>query len=84
MCGLNQTAPGFKKVRFQPMPDPENRVGKAKMAYDSASGRYECGWEKGENGYTYTLTVPFDCEAEVILPGGHTETVGAGSYTFNE
>lgn len=84
MCGLNQTAPGFKKVRFQPCPDPENRLQWVKMDFDSASGRYSCGWEKTEIGYTYTLTVPFDCEAEVILPGGKTETVGAGSYTFTE
>lgn len=82
MCGLNETVPGFKKVRFAPNPDPENRVGKAQMVYDSASGRYECGWEKTESGYTYNITVPFDCEAEVVLPDGRTETVGKGSYTF--
>ena len=52
------------------------------MVYDSASGRYECGWEKTESGYTYNITVPFDCEAEVVLPDGRTETVGKGSYTF--
>ena len=84
MCGLNQAAPGFKKVRFQPMPDPENRLDSARMEYDSAAGKYACGWEKAGNGYTYTLTVPFDCEAEVVLPSGQTRTVGAGSYTFTE
>jgi alpha-L-rhamnosidase len=84
MCGLNQTAPGFKTVRFQPMPDPENRVGKVQMVYDAAAGRYTCGWEKTETGYRYLLTVPFDCEAEVVLPSGRTETVGTGSYTFEE
>ena len=84
MCGLNQAAPGFKKVRFQPMPDPENRLASARMEYDSAAGKYACGWEKAGTGYTYTLTVPFDCEAEVVLPSGQTQTVGAGSYTFTE
>ena len=84
MCGLNETEPGFKKVRFQPCPDPENRVGKAEMVYDSASGEYRCGWEKTDSGYVYNLTVPFDCEAEVILPGGTRQTVGAGSYSFTE
>ena len=84
MCGLNETEPGFKKVRFQPCPDPENRVGKAEMVYDSASGEYRCGWEKTDSGYVYNLTVPFNCEAEVILPGGTRQTVGAGSYSFTE
>ena len=84
MCGLNETAPGFKAVRFQPCPDPENRLGKAQMVYDSAAGEYRCGWEKTDSGYVYNLTVPFDCEAEVVLPGGTRQTVGAGSYRFEE
>jgi hypothetical protein len=30
----------------------------------------------------YSVTVPFGCEAEVILPGKEPVTVTAGSYTF--
>ena len=84
MCGLNEMAPGFRRVRFQPCPDPENRIGRAQMVYDSVSGQYQCGWEKTEKGYCYNLTVPFDCEAEVILPGGTHRIVDAGCYQFAE
>ena len=38
-------------------------------AYDSAAGRY-------------TVTVPFDAEAEFVFPGGETRTLTAGTWTL--
>ena len=45
-------------------------------------GRYESGWEYDGDTVKYTVTVPFGCEAEVVLPGKDAVTVTAGSYTF--
>jgi len=81
-CGLNQDAPGFKKVIFKPLPDPEHRLNKISLKYKSVSGTYLAGYEYIKGKYTYHLTVPFDCEAKVILPDGRTQVVGSGSYTF--
>jgi alpha-L-rhamnosidase len=79
MCGLNpmEEAPGFRRALFAPQPDP--RIGSVRMIRDTPAGRYEAAWNTGE-GISYTLTVPFDCEALVALPGKEMFTVSAGTY----
>lgn len=37
------SVPGFRKVLFTPLPDA--RLGYAHAVYDSAAGKWECGWE---------------------------------------
>ncbi len=68
MCGLNpvEDAPGFKRVRIQPMPDA--RFAHVQARYDSAAGHYVSGWRQTPQGIEYQVTVPFDAEAEFILP----------------
>lgn len=82
MMGINpvEDAPGYKRASIRPMPDPRVRFAKAKM--DTASGRYEAAWHYDGETLHYTVTVPFDCTAELILPDGRTETLSAGIYTF--
>jgi alpha-L-rhamnosidase len=83
MCGLNpvEEQPGYKKALIAPMPDP--RMKQVMMIRDTAAGCYEIKWHMDENGaVAYTVTIPFDCEAEVILPGKEMLSVGAGTYTW--
>lgn len=82
MCGINPTeeAPGYKKAVIRPMPDPRIRF--AKMHMDSAAGRYETEWHYDGDKLKYNVTVPFDCEAELILPDGTEHKLTAGSYSF--
>lgn len=80
MCGLRPGAPGCRTMVIAPMPD--ERLGWAKASYDSAAGRYESGWRYEDGKVSYQITVPFDCEAEVRLPGREPMTLDAGTYTF--
>ncbi len=82
LCGLNpvEEAPGYKKARICPMPDP--RIRSAAMTMDTASGLYVVNWQYDGDTIHYAITVPFDCTADLILPDGRTETLSAGSYTF--
>ena len=82
LCGLHpsEEKPGYKKVRIQPMPDP--RIRWANMEMDSASGIYRVSWRYEGNDLHYEISVPFDCEAQLILPDGRQETLSAGSYAF--
>ena len=75
MCGLNPAAPGFKRARIAPHSDA--RIGHARCTYDSAAGRYACGWERTQDGVRYAVTVPFDCEAEFVSESAQ------GSLTLN-
>ncbi len=82
LCGLNPTEenPGYKKAVIRPLPDPRLRW--ARMEMDSASGRYEVAWRYDGEKLSYNVTVPFDCEAQLILLDGRTEILTAGSYAF--
>lgn len=81
LLGLSPLRPGFRKARFEPKPD--SRLQYVKGEYHSAMGTYICGWEKTEQGYQYTLTVPFDCSARVILPGQAPIEVESGEYCYH-
>ncbi len=82
LCGINpcEDTPGYKKTVIRPMPDPRIRF--AKMRMDSASGRYEVEWRYDGETLHYAVTVPFDCEATLILPDGTIHQLTSGSYCF--
>ncbi len=82
LCGLNpcEGAPGYKKALIRPMPDPRIRFAKAHM--ETASGKYEMEWRYEGETLHYSVTVPFDCEARLLLPDGREFTLSAGRYTF--
>jgi len=80
MCGLRPDAPGCRTMVIAPMPD--SRLQWAKASYDSAAGRYESGWRQESGKVVYSITVPFNCRAELRLPGREPMTLEAGSYQF--
>ncbi|MCM8711526.1 glycoside hydrolase family 78 protein [Clostridium sp. SYSU_GA19001] len=69
VCGLNPvlSEPGFKKALIKPQ--PFGYLKNAYICYKSASGTYVSSWNILENGRVqYEFQVPFNCEAEIILP----------------
>ncbi|MBQ7725985.1 MAG: family 78 glycoside hydrolase catalytic domain, partial [Clostridia bacterium] len=80
MCGIHPAG----ENRFVVAPVPGGRFTFAKAEYKSVYGKIESGWERQEGKTVYTITVPANCQAESRLPGGKTETVGAGTHTFTE
>nr|AYQ75447.1 alfa-L-rhamnosidase RamA [Cohnella candidum] len=76
VAGINpaEDKPGFKHVRLTPQPD--FRLKFAKASVDSASGRYESGWDLNEEGgLRFRFVVPFDATATVELPDAKRENV---------
>lgn len=82
VCGINpcEEAPGYKKAILRPMPDP--RLRRASMHMDTASGRYELEWKYDGDNISYTITVPFDCVADFIMPDGTHHQLTSGCYQF--
>ena len=82
LCGLNpvEEDPGYKKAVIRPMPD--KRLPWAKLKLDTASGTYQVEWTYGEGGLHGSVTVPFDCQARLILPNGQERTLSAGTFVF--
>ncbi|MBP1588329.1 MAG: family 78 glycoside hydrolase catalytic domain, partial [Clostridia bacterium] len=80
MCGINVTG----ENRFTIAPRPGGHFTHAKASYNSVFGLIESSWERKDGKTVYTVTVPANCEADIRLPGGGNETVGAGMYVFTE
>lgn len=78
-----EKSPGFRQVRLAPQPDC--RLKKARVRYDSPIGTYETAWEIRDNGgLWFEVTVPFGGEAELVLPdsGLENKILTRGKYQF--
>ena len=80
MCGIRVAG----ENRFTIAPRPGGRFTHAAAKYNSVFGMVESRWEKKDGKTVYTIRVPANCEAEIVLPGGTRETVAAGEYRFEE
>ncbi len=87
VCGINpvEEAPGFKKIRLTPKPD--GRLGHAECSVETAAGTVKSAWKlNADSSLTYNFTVPFDCEADLVLPDAPAEkaacTLTAGEHTI--
>ena len=78
MCGIRVDG----ENHFVVAPHPGGHFTRAKAVYNSVYGKVESGWEKADNGWKFTVTVPANCTAAVCLPGEETVTVESGTYTF--
>ena len=78
MCGIKVAG----ENTFTIAPKPGGSPTYAKAEYQSIYGKVSCGWEKTEEGYRYTVTLPSNTTARLILPDGRTHTVGAGEYSY--
>lgn len=68
MVGINPLSEGagFKKFRLAPMPD--YHINHACAQLNSASGLIKSSWELKGQLLHFDFVIPFDCEAEIILP----------------
>ena len=65
---------------FRIAPVPGGTMTHAKASYLSPYGLVESGWEKTENGIKYTVSIPANTMAEVVLPTGERRILCAGTY----
>ena len=80
ICGIRVAG----ENRFAIAPLPGGTFTYAKARYNSVFGVVESGWEKRDGETVCTVTVPANCTADVVLPGGTRETVGPGEHVFHE
>ena len=78
MCGINVVG----ENTFAITPRPGGTLTHATATYKSIYGIVSCGWKKTEKGWNYTVSVPANCSAEISLPDGRRQTLGAGEYQF--
>ena len=78
MCGIKVAG----ENTFMIAPKPGGSLTYAKAEYQSIYGKVSCGWEKTDEGYSYTVSVPANTTAQLRLPDGRCETLQVGTYSF--
>lgn len=67
---------------FTIAPLPGEGLDYVEATYSSLYGPVTCRWERDGERISYTIIVPANTSAEIILPGAEKKTVTAGSYIF--
>ena len=80
MCGIRVDGAD----RFVIAPQPGGSFTHAEAVYNSVYGLVGSKWEKKDGKTVYIIVVPANCRAEIRLPGGIWETVGAGEHIYTE
>ena len=83
ICGVqtDKEKVAYEKIRLEPK--PIRRLGFAKCAIDTVRGRLESHWYYTADRICFEFTVPAGTTAEIVLPGGFTETVVGGSHCYS-
>lgn len=76
VCGIRPNG----ENRFILAPIPGGTLTHAKASYHSLYGKVECGWEKTESGMKYTVSIPANTTAELILVNGERRIFASGIY----
>lgn len=63
-------------------PVPGGTLTWAEADYRSIYGEVKSRWEKTGNGTKFTVTVPPNTTADVVLPNGMRHSIDAGTHTF--
>ena len=80
MCGIRVEG----ENHFVIAPKPGGHFTRAEASYVSVYGKAESAWKRENGKRQYVITVPANCAADILLPGGTKETVSAGTYTYTE
>ncbi len=63
-------------------PTPGGSLTYACGSYDSIYGKVESEWERLPEKDIFTISVPANTTAQIVLPDGETFTVDTGTYTY--
>lgn len=80
MCGIRPDPEA--QNRFVIAPRPGGRFTHACARWQSPWGVLESGWEKAGEGWRFTVTVPANTTAAVLLPDGSRHEAGPGTHHF--
>lgn len=81
IAGLSPLRPGWLGARIEP--HPNYRMRKIKFSFDSPRGVYCVEWEIKDGKFVLFADIPAGCFADVVLPGGEKQKVGAGHFEFS-
>ncbi|MGN1348961.1 MAG: alpha-L-rhamnosidase C-terminal domain-containing protein, partial [Acutalibacteraceae bacterium] len=78
MCGINVDG----ENHFVISPKAGGHFTYAKADYKSIFGLVKSGWEVKDGKTVFTVEIPANCTADIVLPNGEKKTVSTGKFTF--
>ena len=78
MCGIRADG----ENHFTITPQPGGSLTHTSASYGSIYGKVESRWKKTDSGFSFTVTVPSNCEATVHLPDGSKRIQTAGTMIY--
>ena len=78
VCGIRVAG----KNRFVIAPQPGGTLSHAKAVYNSPFGTVESAWTRTGTQTQFTISVPANTTAAVVLPDGTTHEINAGRYEY--
>ncbi|KAB8143059.1 Bacterial alpha-L-rhamnosidase [Chloroflexia bacterium SDU3-3] len=80
VAGLAPDAPGYRRIRIQPLPG--GGLTSASARHATPYGMAACSWQLAGGTLTVEATVPPSTAATVALPGGQPFEVGPGQHRW--
>lgn len=81
IAGINMAAPGYKKIRIQPL--LTNSMTEVSASYDSIYGRISTQIECKNGQFKLTVEIPVNTTAEIIFPDNNGSVeVGSGIHSY--
>ena len=78
MCGINVCGENHFVIK----PQPGGHFTFAKAKYKSVFGTVKSGWEREDGKTVFTVEIPSNCTADIVLPNGITKAVKSGKHIF--
>lgn len=78
VCGIRVDG----ENHFVIAPIPGGTLTEAQAGYRSLYGKVETAWKRDESGMHYSITIPANTTAELILPDGRTQNLVSGKYEY--
>jgi len=73
VAGINNLAPGYKKIRIEPVPDA--RLSFARASYESVYGTIRSDWQLQKGELIMDLQIPVNTTALIVLPTAKLDEV---------
>ena len=77
VCGIQ-----FSDKKVKICPHPDKALGYARAEYQSPWGKVVSGWKYDGDEISYEIEIPSNTRAEVVLPDGRRQELGAGTYSL--
>ncbi len=79
--GIKELKPGFEEILIAPEIDPNLTF--SDCVYKSVRGDIKTSWKVAKGVFTFSVEVPVNTSAKVILPDGKEHRVGSGRHEFS-